>query len=53
MNSTAFHDLHARDAADVYRFALWLGGSPAEAEDVTSETFMRAWAGRDKIRTEY
>lgn len=52
MNYTAFHDLYARYAADVYRFALWLGGSPAEAEDVTSETFVRAWAGRDKIRTE-
>ena len=52
MNESAFHDLYARYAPDVYRFALWLSGSPAEADDITSETFVRAWAGRSKIRTE-
>ena len=52
MNQTTFHDLYVRYAPDVYRFALWLSGNPAEAEDITSETFVRAWAGRGKIRTE-
>ncbi|GJM42886.1 MAG: hypothetical protein DHS20C20_31680 [Ardenticatenaceae bacterium] len=52
MNQTTFHDLYVRTAPDVYRFALWLSGNPAEADDITSETFVRAWAGRTKIRTE-
>lgn len=52
MNESAFHDLYARYAPDVYRFAFWLSGSPAEADDITAETFVRAWAGRRKIRTE-
>ena len=49
MNQAAFHDLYERYAPDVYRFALWLSGNPAEADDITSETFVRAWAGRSKI----
>ncbi|MCB0031702.1 MAG: RNA polymerase sigma factor [Anaerolineales bacterium] len=52
MNRAAFHQLYVRHASDVYRFALWLSGNPAEADDITSETFVRAWAGRSKIRTE-
>ncbi len=38
--------------ADVYRFALSLAGDRHEAEDVTSETFVRAWVNKDRIRTE-
>ena len=52
MNQAAFHDLYKRYAPDVYRFALWLSGDPAEAEDITSETFVRAWAHSRKIQTE-
>lgn len=52
MNQDSFHDLYVRYAPDVYRFALWLSGNPAEADDITSETFVRAWAGHSKIRTE-
>lgn len=52
MNQTTFHDLYERYAPDVYRFSLWLSGNPAEAEDIASETFVRAWAGRSKIQTE-
>lgn len=47
-----FQGLYESHAADVYRFAFWLTGDRTEAEDVTSETFVRAWAKRDKIRTE-
>ena len=47
-----FHDLYERHAPDVYRFACWLSGDPAEAEDITSETFVRAWASSTPIRTE-
>ena len=44
--------LYESYAADVYRFAYWLSGETAEAEDITSETFVRAWARRDDSRTE-
>ena len=46
-----FHDLYERYAPDVYRFAFWLAGHSADAEDITSETFTRAWASKAKIRT--
>lgn len=47
-----FHDLYETYAQDVYRFSYWLAGDPAEAEDITSETFVRAWVRFDTIRTE-
>jgi RNA polymerase sigma-70 factor (ECF subfamily) len=37
---------------DVYRFALWLSRNRGEAEDVASETFVRAWTQRHRLRTE-
>jgi len=45
-----FEALYRRYAADVFRFALYLGGDRAEAEDVASETFVRAWVTRDRLR---
>ena len=47
-----FQDLYESYAAEVYRFTLWLAGNISEAEDITSETFIRAWANHNKIRTE-
>ena len=47
-----FQDLYASYAAEVYRFAFWLAGDSSEAEDITSETFIRAWVNRSTIRTE-
>ncbi len=47
-----FHELYASYAADVYRFAYWLAGDSTEAEDITSETFVRAWVHHESIRTE-
>jgi RNA polymerase sigma-70 factor (ECF subfamily) len=52
MNQATFHDLYERYAPDVYRFALWLSGDPAEADDIASETFVRAWTSSRKIHTE-
>ena len=46
-----FQELYDSYSGDVYGFSLWLTGNVAEAEDVTSETFVRAWARRDSIRT--
>ena len=47
-----FQDLYESYATEVYRFAFWLAGESAEAEDITSETFIRAWSRRNGIRTE-
>jgi len=47
-----FHELYEQYAPDIYRFAYWLSGNEADANDITSETFVRAWIGRDQIRTE-
>lgn len=45
-----FEDLYRRHADDVFRFACWLcGGDRAEAEDVVSETFLRAWTNDQRI----
>jgi RNA polymerase sigma-70 factor (ECF subfamily) len=49
---TPFQVLYERYAADVYRFALFLAGDQAAAEDIASETFYRAWTSSDPIRTE-
>jgi RNA polymerase sigma-70 factor (ECF subfamily) len=47
-----FHEIYERHSKDVYRYAFWLAGSAEDADDITSETFARAWAGREEIRTE-
>ena len=43
-------DLYSRYAADVRRFALYLCGNAALADDLTSETFLRAWCSASPIR---
>ena len=47
---TDFHQLYATYAPDVHRFALYLSGDPALADDITSETFLRAWSSSAPIR---
>jgi RNA polymerase sigma-70 factor (ECF subfamily) len=47
-----FQDLYEAYATDVYRFALWLSGDKLDAEDITSEMFIRAWVHNGTIRTE-
>ena len=47
---TDFHELYARYARDVYRFALYLSCDQALADDITSETFLRAWSSATPIR---
>jgi RNA polymerase sigma-70 factor (ECF subfamily) len=49
LNFTDFYDSYA---AEVYRFAHWLTNDRWEAEDITSETFIRAWVRINAIRTE-
>lgn len=48
---TSFGELYVRHAPDVFRFALYLSGDWHEAEDITSETFVRAWTATVPIRT--
>src|SRR5215831_17845505 len=47
---TGFHELYERYSRDVYRFALYLSGDPALADDVTSETFIRIWSAPEPVR---
>jgi len=44
-----FDSLYRRYAGDVHRFALYLSGDPAAAEDLVSEAFIRVWAARDRV----
>jgi RNA polymerase sigma-70 factor (ECF subfamily) len=44
-----FHELYQRHYRDVYRFALFLTGNAATAEDLAADTFVRAWVARDRI----
>lgn len=37
-------------SADVYRFAYWLCKHPGLAEDMTQETFARAWKSIDSLK---
>jgi RNA polymerase sigma-70 factor (ECF subfamily) len=47
---TDFSALYRKHAPEVFRFALYLSGERAEAEDITAETFARAWASPEAIR---
>src|SRR5258708_34454713 len=45
-----FHSLYQSYAPQVHRFVLFLCGDASLADDITSETFVRAWTARGKIR---
>lgn len=45
-----FHELYEKYAPAVRRFALFLSGDPMLADDITSDTFMRAWLAQERIR---
>jgi len=47
---TEFHELYDRYSAVVHRLALYLTGDRTEADDLTSETFVRAWTAPGGIR---
>lgn len=49
---TNFHELYQSYAQDVYRFAYWLCGNSQDAEDITSETFVRALTAAGEIKAE-
>ena len=43
---STFYKAHARD---VHRFALFLSGDHALADDIVSETFIRVWHARSRV----
>jgi RNA polymerase sigma-70 factor (ECF subfamily) len=44
-----FQTLYERHANDVFRFAFYLCANRSDAEDITSETFVRAWTVQERI----
>lgn len=48
----AFEELVLRHQGQVYRLALRMLGSAAEAEDVTQDSFLAAWRGLPRLRSE-
>jgi RNA polymerase sigma-70 factor, ECF subfamily len=47
---TDIENLYKRYAGDVRRFALYLCGDVMMADEITSDTFVRAWMAVDRIR---
>lgn len=45
-----FEALTRAHAADLYRFAWWLCGQEALAQDLVQETMLRAWKNLDSLR---
>jgi RNA polymerase sigma-70 factor (ECF subfamily) len=45
-----FSEIYEKYSRDVHRFALYLSGNQALAEDLTSETFVHALCGNSDIR---
>ena len=49
VDTVAFSSLYRRHARDVHRFALFLSGDASLADDIVSETFVRAWHVRSRL----
>lgn len=47
-----FNQLYETYAEEVFKFSFWLSGNRIWAEDITSETMIRAWTHFRPIRTE-
>lgn len=45
-----FESLYEKYAPAVRRFALFLCGDPTMADDITSDTFLRVWLARGRIK---
>jgi len=47
-----FASIYERYSRDVYRFAIYLSGDLAVAQDITAETFVRVWTSETPLRAE-
>jgi RNA polymerase sigma-70 factor (ECF subfamily) len=47
-----FAEIYARYARDVHRFSLYLSGNHGLADDLTAETFVRAFCGPPDLRVD-
>ncbi|MGQ0733769.1 MAG: RNA polymerase sigma factor [Acidobacteriota bacterium] len=47
-----FHTVYQRHAGELRRFALYLSGNPAIADDLVADAFVRLWTTTGEIRTE-
>jgi len=52
VKASNFTELYGKHAREVYRFALYLSGDPALAEDIVSEVFLRIWDSAVTVRME-
>jgi RNA polymerase sigma-70 factor (ECF subfamily) len=50
MEKADFHALYERHSRDVYRFAFYLCGNRAQAEDLAADAFAKAWSSVDAVR---
>jgi RNA polymerase sigma-70 factor, ECF subfamily len=41
--AASFHEVYQAHSREVYRFALYLSGDRARAEDLTAEAFLKIW----------
>ncbi len=51
-NERMFQNLVRNQTDRIYNLALWKTGDITLAEDATQETFLRAWRGLDRFRSE-
>ena len=49
MPAVDFGGLYRQYAGDVHRFALYLSGDAALADDLVSEAFVRVWTARERV----
>ncbi len=52
LKASSFTELYGNHAGEVYRFALYLSGDAALAEDIVAETFLRVWDSAAVVRME-
>jgi RNA polymerase sigma-70 factor, ECF subfamily len=50
LSAASFSELYQRHGRDVYRYAFYLSGNAALAEDITSEVFLRVWTSAQPVR---
>lgn len=50
LKQTQFDAIVNAYSVDLYRYLIWLCGNTQLAEDISQETFFRAWRGLDKLQ---